>query len=171
MNNDIPFSSRIKLLPLSRDEMFLYIKDDNELTDKLSLNPGKRVISRGLLNSFKDPILKYIDENPDYVLFAVIWLVIDSRLNRITGHFHFKGNPDKDGMTEIGYRIYDEFQNNGYATEALGLIIQWAFSDENVKIINAFTEINNFASQKVLEKCGFKIYNKSESEIEWRKMK
>ncbi len=171
MITNLPKTERIKLQPLTKDDMFLYIEENNRLTDKLQLNPGKRIISKGLLNSFRDPIMKYIDENPDHILFAVIWLVIDIQLKRITGHFHFKGKPDENGMTEIGYRIYDEFQNNGYATEALKKISDWAFTEESVKIINAYTNVKNHPSQKVLKKCGFKQYRNIDGEIEWRKMK
>ena len=167
----IPESKRIRLLPLNRDEMLLYIKDTDELTEKLLLNPGKRIISAGLLKSFHDPILKYLDDKPKDTLYAVFWLVIDINMKRITGHIHFKGKPDENGMTEIGYRIYDEFQNNGYASEALGLICTWAFSEGNITIINAFTDVDNIASQRVLKKCGFTLYNSTENEFEWRKKK
>ncbi len=68
-------------------------------------------------------------------------------------------------------KIYDEFQNNGYATEALKKISDWAFTEESVKIINAYTNVKNHPSQKVLKKCGFKQYRNIDGEIEWRKMK
>ena len=43
-----------------------------------------------------------------------------------------------------------------YATEAARLAIKWAFNHPEVKAVEAETDINNAASQKVLEKCGFK---------------
>lgn len=158
----------LKLYPLSLEEYTLYIKHDNLLTDKLSLNQGNRVISPALLKAFDTEIQPYIQSHPESILFATVWIIIIKKLNCIAGHIHFKGKPDNNGLIEVGYRIYDEFQNNGYATRALKLITNWAFCNAGVSSINAYTDTGNIASQKVLAKCGFKFYDSLDKEIEWR---
>lgn len=162
-------SKRLLVRPLSIDEIFLYIESNNTLTDILGLLPGKRDISDGLVKSFQDHILGYLTSNPESVLFATIWIVINKKLNRITGHIHFKGKPDETGMIEIGYRTYEEFKGNGYTTEAANLMINWAFSNNEIKMINAFTKNENTASQKILIKCRFEILKRNKDEIEWIK--
>lgn len=57
---------------------------------------------------------------------------------------------------EIGYWIGEPYWNNGFATEAVSLLVDHGFN--NLKLIRIFTGVfeNNKASQRVLEKCGFK---------------
>lgn len=70
------------------------------------------------------------------------------------GELCFKGIDD-NGVSEIGYGISDEYQNQGYATEAVKTVVKWAFQNKNVTAIEAETQRDNTASKRVLEKCGF----------------
>ena len=56
---------------------------------------------------------------------------------------------------EIGYWIGEPYWNNGIATEAVKLLVNYGF--DNLKLNRIFTGVfeDNKASQKVLEKCGF----------------
>lgn len=55
----------------------------------------------------------------------------------------------------IGYSVLDEFQNYGYATEALCHLIPVIFSRPGIRRIIATTYTELKASIRVLEKCGF----------------
>ena len=70
------------------------------------------------------------------------------------GELCFKGL-STDGIAEIGYGISEEYQNNGYATEAVKAVLEWAFSHPKVSSVEAETDSDNTASKRVLEKCGF----------------
>ena len=70
------------------------------------------------------------------------------------GNICFKG-PVKNHAVEIGYGVQPEQERNGYTTEALQAMTQWAFSQKNVVFTEAETAPDNKASQRVLEKCGF----------------
>ncbi|TKH30978.1 GNAT family N-acetyltransferase, partial [Bacillus cereus] len=65
---------------------------------------------------------------------------------------------------EIMYAVSSEYHNNGYATKATKGMINYLFGKTNVDHLNAIALINNVASNKVIEKCGF-IY-KSQQRIE-----
>ncbi|PDY17292.1 MULTISPECIES: GNAT family N-acetyltransferase [Bacillus cereus group] len=65
---------------------------------------------------------------------------------------------------EIMYAISNEYQNHGYATKATKGLIDYLFKETNLNVLNAIALINNVASNKVIEKCGF-IY-KSQQRIE-----
>ncbi len=54
----------------------------------------------------------------------------------------------------LGYVIARLHQGKGYATEATRAIIHWAFQQPTIYRVNASTDIENVASQKVLEKAG-----------------
>jgi len=57
---------------------------------------------------------------------------------------------------ELGYRVDFEKQGNGYASQAVKLILKDAFENHKVIEITAGTSKDNIASQRVLEKNAFK---------------
>jgi ribosomal-protein-alanine N-acetyltransferase len=56
---------------------------------------------------------------------------------------------------EIGIWIGSPYWHHGYATEALKLIIQYAYENLNMNRLQAHIFLNNMASQKLFEKEGF----------------
>ncbi|MBW4573258.1 MAG: GNAT family N-acetyltransferase [Tolypothrix carrinoi HA7290-LM1] len=73
----------------------------------------------------------------------------------LIGNGGFKGKPTSDGIVEIGYSILPEFQNLGYATEAIQALVSWAFAHPEVQQVIAETLPELKASQRVLEKSHF----------------
>ena len=63
--------------------------------------------------------------------------------------------PAKDRAVEIGYGILPSYEGNGYMTEAAQGMIRWAFAQQDVDFVEAETDPDNRASQRILEKCGF----------------
>lgn len=55
---------------------------------------------------------------------------------------------------DLGFRLKKEFWGKGYATEAAFASIKYGFEIVGLKQITGRAEIDNFASWKVLEKCG-----------------
>ena len=72
------------------------------------------------------------------------------------GELCFKGL-SADGIAEIGYGISEKYQNNGYATEAVKAVLDWAFAHPDIAVVEAETDSGNTASKRVLEKCGFAL--------------
>lgn len=84
-----------------------------------------------------------------------IWdICLADALDISIGNLSFKGLND-DGIVEIGYGINEEYAGNGYATEAVSAMVSWALSQPGVFRIEAETEPDNLASQRVLAKSGF----------------
>lgn len=71
------------------------------------------------------------------------------------GGIGFKGIPDEEGKVEIGYGIDESYRRMSYATEAVGAMLKWAMSKEDVKCVQAQTEEHNEISKRVLKKNGF----------------
>ena len=84
-----------------------------------------------------------------------IWM-IELKDSTHIGELCFKGL-SADGIAEIGYGISEAYQNNGYATEAVKAVLEWAFSHPEVAAVEAETDSDNTASKRVLEKCGFAL--------------
>ena len=91
--------------------------------------------------------------HPDQWDWYAMWMIEKTDGTHI-GDLCFKGLEEKN--PEIGYGILDEFQGHGYATEAVTLAVEWAFSQPGVLAVEAETDPDNIASQRVVEKCGFK---------------
>lgn len=58
----------------------------------------------------------------------------------------------------IGFSVSADYQNMGYATEALKAIIEYIFRYLDYEIIEIGHHVGNYKSKRVIEKCGF-YYN------------
>ena len=67
-------------------------------------------------------------------------------------------NFDPDNLkAEIGYVLNPKYHNMGIATEAVKAIIEYSFLHLGLHRLEARTVEENHASQRVLEKCGFRL--------------
>ncbi len=53
----------------------------------------------------------------------------------------------------IGYSIFEQYRGNGYATEAVKLLLN-IFKDNNMKEVYVTNDVSNYASKRVCEKSG-----------------
>lgn len=67
---------------------------------------------------------------------------------------------------ELGYRIGEKHQGKGYASEAIKIVCQQAFSSLGLDCIQALTSQKNLASQKVLAKNGFEFIKIIQNDVE-----
>ena len=132
-------TNRLKIYAASQDEMGTFI--EAQTIDVLK--EAYTEMLNGCLN------------HPDQWDWYAIWM-IELKDGTHIGELCFKGLSE-DGIAEIGYGISEEFQNNGYATEAVSAVLVWAFSKPEVVAIEAETESDNTASIRVLEKCAFAL--------------
>ena len=61
----------------------------------------------------------------------------------------------KENEIEIGYWISENYWNRGICTEALKLLIKYCFEIKKYNIIWGTCFLDNLASGRVMEKCGF----------------
>ena len=67
---------------------------------------------------------------------------------------HWLAQPNR--WMEIGYNIIPSKRSKGYGTEVVQLIVDYLFLSRDIVRIQAVTDVRNKASQRVLEKAGFK---------------
>ncbi len=130
-------TKRLKIHIATREEMTEFIEKQ---TDDV------------LKTAYQEMLQGCVDHPEQWEWFA-IWM-IESRDGIHIGDLSFKGL-GSDGSVEIGYGISEEFQGKGFATEAVDAAVNWALGQPDVKRVEAETEPDNRASQRVLEKCGF----------------
>ncbi len=73
----------------------------------------------------------------------------------VVGSCGFKG-PPVDGVVEIAYGIDRDHEGKGYATEVAQAFVDYASSNEEVRLLRAHTLPARAASRRVLENCGFR---------------
>ncbi len=73
----------------------------------------------------------------------------------LIGSVSVVGVDEQDQKAVLGYCIARKHWSNGYATEAVGAVLHFMFTEVGINRIEASHSINNPASGRVLEKSGF----------------
>lgn len=134
---------------LETERMYLYPLNDEEM---------RLVIERESNSEMKQAYTEMLEgslSNPDKRIWYAIWnMELKDDSKTIAGDFCFKGLGD-DGVIEIGYGLKEEYRHHGHMTEVVIAITEWALSQDGVKQVEAETDAENIASQKVLCQSGF----------------
>lgn len=149
----------IKLLKQSDEkELFKFEVENRYFFEKVGFS---REDSYYEFNNFKTIIKELIEEQEKGLVY--MYLIKDDQGN-IVGRVNLvsviRGNFNK---AELGYRIGENHQGEGYATRAVKLILDEAANKHKLHRIEAGTSSNNIGSQIVLIKNGFQFvgrYNK-----------
>jgi ribosomal-protein-alanine N-acetyltransferase len=80
--------------------------------------------------------------------------VIEKRDGTKVGFAGYYTSSEK--LLEIGFALVRNERGKGYCTEAAEIIVDYLFLSKDVVRVQAHTETRNTASQRVLEKAGFK---------------
>ena len=119
-----------------------------------------------------DEVMKYIgtgkgyktlQEAEDFLSWAVNyqeengfcrWAVVEKSSGEIIGSCGF-ARPHGTTEIELGYLLARKHWGKGFATEAAEACLRFGFNKLDFREIIAMTDLENTASQKVLEKIGF----------------
>ncbi|MDN3296679.1 GNAT family N-acetyltransferase [Streptomyces ficellus] len=74
---------------------------------------------------------------------------------RAVGGIGFHAAPDAEGQAEIGYDLVEAARGQGYATEALRALADWAFTHPEVTVLRATVDRGNTPSHGVVTRAGF----------------
>lgn len=74
--------------------------------------------------------------------------------NRMIGTCGFTRLDPANRAAEVGYVLSPHYWGQGLATEALGLLLRWAFCDLGLNRVEARYMVENAASRRVMEKNG-----------------
>ncbi|MGW1006231.1 GNAT family N-acetyltransferase [Streptomyces sp. NPDC002520] len=88
---------------------------------------------------------------PEFGVFALV----RHEDGRAIGGIGFHGAPDDERRVEIGYDLVEGARGQGYATEAVRTLTQWALARDDVDTVIATVESANLPSQHVLGRAGF----------------
>ena len=113
----------------------------------------ERIDDEGLRAAYGE-MLDGSKRDPENRIWYAPWKMVLTDNQESVGDLCFKG-PVKNHAVEIGYGVLSEHESNGYASEAVRAMTQWAFRQKDVVFVEAETAPDNKASQRVLKKCGF----------------
>ena len=143
----------IKLLEGSDVQaLFDFEKENRAFFESLGLGRSDSYYN---VHNFEEIIKEIVeDQNKDL---AYMYLIQDN-CKKIVGRINLtdiiRGNINK---AELGYRMGEDHQGKGYATKAVGLILEKAASEHKLHRIEAGTSATNIGSQVVLVKNGFQF--------------
>jgi RimJ/RimL family protein N-acetyltransferase len=83
------------------------------------------------------------------------WMIVDR--DEVIGLCGFKRPADSANTAEIGYGVAASCRRKGYATMAVGLLVQEVAQTKAASRLRAETVTSNLESQRVLERNGFSI--------------
>lgn len=159
-------TKRLELLPLLPYQLRLWVEDIPSLEKDLKCSYQAEPMEGLFLEIVKEQLEK-VEKNPNDYLWYSFWLLIRQSDLVVVGSADFKDIPNADQEVEIGYGLGQNFEHNGYMTEAVQAMCKWALKQENVSHIIAETDVDGFASQRILQHCGF-IETRRKESIWWR---
>jgi RimJ/RimL family protein N-acetyltransferase len=159
-------TNRLELIPLPPNALKLCVENLAELEKEMNCSYQGEPLEGYLLAIIKSQ-LDLVQRDPDNYIWHSIWLLIRNNDRVVIGSAAFKNTPDVDMEVEIGYGLGKAFEHNGYMTEAVKAMCDWALMQGTIAHVIAETYLNGFASQRILKRCGFKEVRR-EKTIWWR---
>jgi len=83
----------------------------------------------------------------------------------LVGHVH--GN-DRESEVEVGYAIEERHQGKGFASEAVGTMVNWALERFDLPRVLGIVATDNVASCRVLEHAGFALVRETRNRMHGR---
>lgn len=163
-------TSRLRILELSQQQLELCLSDLHQLEEQLDTTIARDFFTERVLRAIRIKIEKMRKADVSQHAWFTYWLIIIKDENIGPGMLGFKGYPNEEGSTEIGYGIDLAHQNKGYMTEAVQALIDWAFTHSFCNVITA-TEVENPASSRLLEKLGMQLIERTETSTSWETRK
>ena len=147
-------TARLELHHISADRLIdLFEKRDDTfaLVGETFTNPFRNLID------FQGPLawrVPQVKADPATNKWFVRWIVLKEN-REIIGSTSFHGAPDDQGMMEIGLGIETQYQNQGYAKEALLGMWRWVLTFPEVKVLRYTVSLENRPSIAVIKYFGF----------------
>ena len=160
-------TSRLLLLELTQAQLELCLSDFQALENNLNLTVACEFVTERVRRAIRMKVRKMRDVDISQHTWFTYWLIVIKDENIVAGMLGFKGYPNAEGSTEIGYGIDSAYQNRGYMSEAVQALVDWAFTHPFCNIITA-TNVENPASKRLLEKLGAVQTEDTERFTSWK---
>ncbi|WP_423189316.1 GNAT family N-acetyltransferase [Alkalibacterium sp. f15] len=137
-----------EVTPEDATAMYAYLSDKDVVTN-MGLEPYKS--SSDVLNEEINWYKSIIVEGT-----GIRWVITKRESNVVIGSCGFLNMSRGHHRAEIGFELHKEYWKQGISSEAVEAVIQHGYMNLNLERIEAIVDPENFLSQKLLEKQGFK---------------
>jgi [ribosomal protein S5]-alanine N-acetyltransferase len=157
-------TKRLVLITFSLDLKKAAMSDRARLVEMLGVRVPEHWPGPDLVEA-----LPFFIENMEKAPSEPAWdlIAIHKTDQAVIGDIGFMGEPDEEGVVEVGYSIVPEYRNQGYATEMARGLITWAFEEKGIQIVTAACLDENIGSIKVLEKLGMRRLEPDGNMLKW----
>ncbi|MDF2942729.1 MAG: RimL [Herbinix sp.] len=94
---------------------------------------------------------------------GIAWAIADKIAEKVIGNIGLYYVGTNKNKAAVGYNISTPYQNQGIATWALGNCLQFGLEYLHLKCIEAKCKSVNYASERVMQKCGMKLHEVNRS--------
>lgn len=108
--------------------------------------------------------IKFESRLPQWLPGCAHWLCLvmfDTHTGEALGVTGLKVVSPTDLIAEVGYMLLTQHQGKGYGSESLRTVMSYAFDTLGMCALKAVVTEGNLASCRVLEKCGFRLEQRS----------
>ena len=166
-------SQRLDLIPMSVEFLHASLAGDVAAATRwLGSAPPEEWIIGNQKAGWTKFRLAQLEADPTllpWLLRAVILRATGAMIGHIT--FHTAPNPEylhdlAPGGVELGYTVYTAFRRQGYATEAVAALMQWAAHQQGVPRFVLSIRPDNLPSQRIAQHFGFRKVGMQIDEID-----
>jgi RimJ/RimL family protein N-acetyltransferase len=125
--------------------IFSQYAQDPEVTKYLTWRPHQRIET---VHEFLRVGLIAWDEGNSFQ-----WVIVRKQDDQLIGMIGIRPAEHK---LEMGYVLARSYWGNGYMTEAVKALIDWALAQEDIYRVWAVCDVDNIASSRVMERAGMK---------------
>lgn len=161
-------SERIRLVPLSAAQLEFLLVRPRQLEAELGFPISRLVSSTPVVrHAIRLKQQRLISSGDEEFPWHTYWLLVITADRFGAGLIGFKGIPDDYGEVEIGYGIDPGYRRKGFTTEAARTLIDWALEQPACLAVTAWSDKDNQASARVLEKVGMTMAKETAEQFCW----
>ena len=137
-----------------------------EMSIDMAMDVHKNSLDEDIRRFVPDEVFETVEEAQETIEFIIsqygskegplIYAVITKEDNKNIGYVQLV--PIGEEKWEIGYHVAKEFTGNGYATEAVKAFLPVITEQVGITEVYGIRLLENVASGRVLEKCGFETF-------------
>jgi ribosomal-protein-alanine N-acetyltransferase len=102
-----------------------------------------------VVNLLSVRILQYYDQHPGFGN----WMTIDLATGQAVG-FHLLNHIQGESLMQVGFVLSKDAWGKGFGTEMAAALLRYGFVERGLPRIHGMADLDNRASQRVLEKIG-----------------
>lgn len=161
-------TERLWLCAQPRGQLLRWLRGDATLADAPGVALADGVLNEVVLRAMSAKVEKMHGAAAESHVWYTYWRMQLQAAPLVVGLLGYKGAPNRQGEVEIGYGMAPAYRGQGYMTEAVRALVDWALAQPGCRGVRALTLPDNVASQRVLQKVGLVLVQRRENALVWR---